>query len=236
MSDEDLVVILGAGPGLGRAVGTAFAQDGARVVLLARDEQRLRALAEQTGAAGWVSVDARDEPALRAAFAAIRERYGDPTVLVHNPSIAYEAPPTTTPLAELEEGLRLAAGSLLVAVQEVAGAMRTARNGTILVTGSGAALTGSTWSASLAVQKAAVRNLALSAADELGPDGIHVATITINGLLGSPGFEPEQIAAEYVRLHQYARTLRNGATAAPQEDTRGAAGWSSEINWPKKAT
>lgn len=236
MSDEELVVLLGAGPGLGRAISAAFARDGARVVLLARDEQRLRELAEETGAAGWVSADVRDERALRAAFAAIRERHGNPSVLVHNPSVAYEAPPTSTPLAELKNGLLLAAGSLLVAIQEVAGTMRAARSGTILVTGSGAARTGSTWSASLAAQKAAVRNLTLSAADELGPDGIHVATITINGLLGSPGFEPEQIAAEYVRLHQHARTFHNGAASFPPEHSGGTDAWSTEINWPKKAT
>lgn len=235
MSDEDLVLILGAGPGLGRAIGAAFARAGARVVLLARDEERLRALAEETGAAGWVSADASDEEALREALATIRERHGHPGVLVHNPSVAYEAPPTRTPVVELQNGLALAAGSLLIAIQEVAGAMQTARNGTILVTGSGAALTGSTWSAGLAAQKAAVRNLTLSAAAELEPDGIHVATVTINGLLGAPGFEPERIAAEYVRLHQYARTLRDGAASAPSGKSGRADAWRREINWPNTA-
>lgn len=235
MSDENLVVIVGAGPGLGGAVAAAFAHGGARVVLLARDEQRLRALAEETGAAGWVSADVTDERALRDAFATIRERYGYPGVLVHNPSVAYEAPPTRTPVAELHNGLALAAGSLLIAIQEVAGAMRAAHSGTILVTGSGTALTGSTWSAGLAAQKAAVRNLTLSAAAELEPEGIHVATITINGLLNTPGFEPEHIAAEYVRLHQRARTLHDSARSAPSGNSGGTDAWRSEINWPNTA-
>lgn len=235
MSDEDLVVILGAGPGLGRATSTAFARDGARVVLVARDERRLHALADETGAAGYVSADVADERALRDAFAVIRERFGDPGVLVHNPSVAYEAPATRTPAAELANGLALAAGSLLVAVQEVAGAMRAAHSGTILVTGSGAAHTGSTWSAGLAAQKAAVRNLTLSVAAELGPDGIRVATITINGMLGTPGFEPDQIAAEYVRLRQLALTLGADAASVQPEDSGGTDAWRTEINWPKSA-
>lgn len=235
MSDEDLVVILGAGPGLGRAIGSAFAHEGARVVLLARDEQRLRTLAEEIGAAGYVSVDAGDEHALRDAFATIRDRFGDPGVLVHNPSVAYEAPPTRTPVAELYNGFALAAGSLLVAIQELAGAMRAAHTGTILVTGSGAALRGSTWSAALAAQKSAVRNLTLSAAAELEPDGVHVAIVTINGTLGSPGFEPEQIAAEYVRLHQHARMLHSGAAPASRVNSGETDAWRAEINWPKKA-
>lgn len=235
MPDQDLVVVLGAGPGLGRAISAAFARDRARVVLLARDEDRLSALADETGAAGYVSADASDEPALRAAFATIRERFGDPDVLVHNPSIAFEAPPTRTPAAELAKGFALAAGSLLVAIQEVAGAMRDAGRGTILVTGSGASRTGSTWSAGLAAQKAAVRNLTLSAAAELEPDGVHVATVTINGLLGSPGFEPDEIAAEYVRLHRMARSRGDGAASAPNRNSGEADAWRAEIDWPIKA-
>lgn len=214
-TSPELAVILGAGPGLGRAVAAAFAERGDRVVLLARDPGRLDELADEVGAEATVAVDATDEGALRAAFADIRSRYGDPTVLVHNPSVAYEAPPTETPLRALMDGLALAAGSLLVAAQEVAPAMRTAGRGTILVTGSGSAKTGSTWSAALAVQKAAVRNLALSLAAELRTDGVRVVTVTIDGLLGTPGFEHERIAAEYVRL-------------ATQPDQA----WNPEVTWP----
>jgi NAD(P)-dependent dehydrogenase (short-subunit alcohol dehydrogenase family) len=197
----DLVVIVGAGPGLGRAIGSAFAASGARVVLLARDGDRLARDAADIGAAGYVAVDASNEAELRAAFATIRGTFGDPQVLVHNPSVAYEAPVSQTPLSALMEGFALAAGSLVVAISEVSPAMRRAGRGTILITGGGSALSGSTWSASLAAQKAAVRNLAASAAAELEPDGIKVATVTIDGTLGSNGFDRDDIAAEYVRLH-----------------------------------
>lgn len=195
----DVVVVIGAGPGLGQAIGQAFVQHGDQVVLIARNEKRLRETAVAVGGID-IPVDVTDEPALRAAFATIRSRYGDPTVLVHNPSLAVAAPATETPLEALLSGFRLAAGSLLVAAQEVAPAMREAGRGTILVTGNSAALTGSTWSAALAAQKAAARNLAMSLAAELGPAGVRVVTITINGVLGRPGFELPRIAATYVEL------------------------------------
>lgn len=195
----DVVVVIGAGPGLGQAIGQAFVQHGDQVVLIARNEKRLRETAVAVGGID-LPVDVTDEPALRAAFATIRSRYGDPTVLVHNPSLAVAAPATETPLEALLSGFRLAAGSLLVAAQEVAPAMREAGRGTILVTGNSAALTGSTWSAALAAQKAAARNLAMSLAAELGPAGVRVVTITINGVLGRPGFELPRIAATYVEL------------------------------------
>lgn len=220
MHDGDLVVVLGAGPGLGGAVATAFAEHGARVALIARDAGRLSVLADRIATATGrdaiaVPVDATDETALREALTGLRKSYGDPGVLVHNPSRAFEAPPTRTPLAELMAGVRLAAGSLLVAAQEFAPGMRAAGGGTILVTGSVASQTGSTWSASLAVQKAAVRNLALSLAAELDPDGVRVVTVTIRGTLDTPGFELDRIAAEYVRL-----------ASTPNEP------WRPEVSWP----
>lgn len=213
----DLVVVIGAGPGLGQAIGQAFAERGSRVLLVARNEQRLSEIAAVAGA-DYLAVDVTDEPATRAAFETIRARYGDPTVLVHNPSIAFEAPPTGTPLEALMQGFALAAGSLLVAAQEVVPAMRENGRGTILVTGNAAAMTGSTWSAALAAQKAAARNLAMSLAAELGPAGIRVATVTIHGILGTPGFEPRRIAQAYVEL------------ASAPADAR----WTPEVHWPQR--
>jgi NADP-dependent 3-hydroxy acid dehydrogenase YdfG len=219
-----VVVVLGAGSGLGRAIGKAFAEYGAKVVLMARNYGRLERISAEIGAAGIAAVDATDEIALRSAFNTVRESLGHPSVLVHNPSIAIEEPATRTSRSDLMAGFKLAPGSLLVAAQEIAPAMRHAGRGTILVTGNAAGLTGSTWSAALAAQKAAVRNLAFSLAAELGPDGVHVTTITIAGILGSPGFEHDRIAAEYVRL------------ATLDEAALHAAGltWPTEVTWPSR--
>lgn len=217
---SDLVMLVGAGPGLGQAIARAFTNRGAQVVLVARNERRLSNMAAEVGAVGYVPVDVTNEPALRDACATIRNDHGDPTVLVHNPSVAFEAPATETPLAELMAGFQLAAGSLLVAAQEVVPAMRAAGRGTILVTGNSAAMTGSTWSAALAAQKAAARNLALSLAAELAQTGVRVATITINGTLGKPGFEPARIAELYADL----------AAAAPDTTV-----WQPEVHWPPRS-
>ena len=68
-------------------------------------------------------------------------------------------------------------------------------------------------------QKAAARSLTLSLAAELGPAGIRVATITINGILGTPGFEPRRIAQVYVDL------------ATAPADTQ----WAPEVHWPEQS-
>lgn len=218
----DVAVVMGAGPGLGRAVATALARRGASVALLARSAARLADLAGEVGAAGSgrtlpVAVDLAGEESVRTAFAMVRKQLGDPTVVVHNPSVTIEAAATETPYGALMEALRTSLGSLLVAAQEAAPAMRAAGRGTILATGSQAALAGSTWSAAVGVQKAAVRNLVLSLAAELGGAGVHVATVTVMGSLGRPGFEVDAIAGEFTRLVD--------ETDGPPD------GWRTEVAW-----
>ena len=218
----DVAVVMGAGPRLGRAVAAALARRGAAVALLARSAVRLADLAGEVGAAGPgrtlpVAVDLAEEESVRAAFAMVRRELGDPTVVVHNPSVTIEAAATATQYGALMQALRTSLGSLLVAAQEAAPAMRAAGRGTILATGSQAALAGSTWSAAVGVQKAAVRNLVLSLAAELAGAGVHVATVTVMGSLGRPGFEVDAIAEEYTRL---------------VDETRGPPDrWRTEVAW-----
>src|SRR4051812_13751553 len=71
------VVVTGASRGLGRSIAVAFAQDGARVGLVARDGARLDAVAEETGGVA-LPADVRDPEAL----ARVATRFGAPEALV----------------------------------------------------------------------------------------------------------------------------------------------------------
>jgi NAD(P)-dependent dehydrogenase (short-subunit alcohol dehydrogenase family) len=132
----------------------------------------------------------------------VRTALGDPTVLVHHVSVPVAGTPTQVPYEEFSRGLAGGIGALLVAAQAVVPAMRAARSGTILVTGSGLAFRASPPYAGLAVQKAGVRSLTLSMAQELRPAGIHVATVTVEGLIQPEGYyDPDRIAEEFWGLH-----------------------------------
>ena len=224
-STGGLAVIVGAGPGLGLAVGGRFAREGFRLALVARTPAKLDLSGLPGGPGGsgsappvLAAADVSDEAALRAAFAQIRAEAGDPDVLVYNASAFIPGKPTELAYDAFVTGLRIGVAGALVAAQEVAPAMRAAGRGTILITGSGVALKASAGSAALAAQKAAVRSLALTLADELGPDGIHVATVTIRGVL-APGtfFDPELIADTYWELYQ--------------EGAGGPDGWRTEVDY-----
>ena len=91
--------------------------------------------------------------------------------------------------------------------------MRERGSGTVLVTGSGSADRPVTSMATLGVQKAAVRALAQVQAQALAPEGIHVVTVTIRGLVGEDRqITPERIAALYAELV--------AETAGPRENWR----------------
>jgi NAD(P)-dependent dehydrogenase (short-subunit alcohol dehydrogenase family) len=206
----ETVAVVAAGPGLGRSIALRFAREGADIALLARSAERLEPLAEELRALGVqvcaIAADVADEGSLRAGFDVVRRELADPSVLVYNGSEYVEGRPTTVGLDAFVHGLLVGVAGALVAIQEVAPAMRDAGHGTILLTGSEAAIKPSVGAAGLGVAKAGLRNLAYSTAAELGPDGVHVTTVTIRGMLKvGTAFDPDLIAEHYWRLHRQGR-------------------------------
>jgi NADP-dependent 3-hydroxy acid dehydrogenase YdfG len=97
----------------------------------------------------------------------------------------------------------LAAGAvgLQTAVRAALPGMRDRRSGTVLVTGGGSADRPITSMATLGVQKASLRAVAEVQARALAPEGIHVATVTIRGLVGEDRqIHPDRVAALYADL------------------------------------
>ncbi|TGD70477.1 SDR family oxidoreductase [Mangrovimicrobium sediminis] len=83
-----IIVITGAGVGLGRALARRFAHDGERVVLLGRTLSKVEAAAAEIGDnAMAVGCDVGDPDSVRAAFARIGEQYPQIDVLINNAAI-----------------------------------------------------------------------------------------------------------------------------------------------------
>lgn len=203
----DVLVVVAAGPGLGRAVALRFAREGALVGLVARSADRVGGLAAEVQQAGapQVSVaeaDVGDEEALRTALRRLAAELGPATVLVFNGSAYVEGSGLSLATTQLRLALDVGVVAAMVATQEVAPAMRAAGRGTVLLTGSVAADRASTGATAVGVAKAALRNLAMSLHQELAPDGVRVVTVTINGVLQGPkALDVEEIAERYWRLH-----------------------------------
>lgn len=199
------VAVVGAGPGIGAHTARRFAAAGHPVAVMGRDLARLGALAAGIEADGGRAVAVRIDVAERAgiapAFAEVRAALGDPGVLVHNPMTAEPGLPTALDLDRLDADLAMNVGGALACVHAVLPAMRAAGAGTILHTGGGLSLEPwADWSG-VAVMKAAQRSIFRSLALELAPVGIHVAILTVCGIVapGTP-YAAELMAEKHFEL------------------------------------
>jgi NAD(P)-dependent dehydrogenase (short-subunit alcohol dehydrogenase family) len=215
---KDVALIVGVGPGLGAALARRFAQGGLAVAVAARRVEALSELAREIGGRAY-PCDATEEDSVSQLFDAVERDLGRPTVAVYNagafsPGSVLEINP-----AEFERCWRaLCLGGFLVG-QRAARAMVDAGHGTILLTGATASLRGGARFANLAVGKFGLRALAQSMARELGPKGVHVAHIIIDGQIRSERYaelekqrpedgllDPDAIAEAYWHLHMQPRS------------------------------
>lgn len=185
--DKPVAVVVGVGPGLGAALARRFATDGYSVACLARSEDKTKALADEIGGKGF-AVDATDPQSLRKTFAAIRESLGPVHTLLWNVGGGVFGDIDEVKLEALELALGTNVEGLFVAVQDSLADLR-ATGGNVIVTGATASLRGKPFTTAFAAGKAAQRSLVESLARKLWPEGVHVALIVVDGMVGGPGSE-----------------------------------------------
>ena len=212
------LLVLGAGPGISAATARRFGRRGSAVSLVARRREPLTELAGRLAADGvdaaGEAADVGDPQALTAAIDRLTGRAGPVDVLLYNVSAGREVAAAELTPQQLTADLAVGVVGLQTAVRAVLPGMRGAGSGTVLVTGSGAADRPITSLPSLGVQKAGVRALAQVLALALAPEGVHVATVTVRGLVGEGRqIEPDRVAEVYAELV--------AETAGPREAWRG---------------
>lgn len=199
-------LVVGAGPGMGRAIAAALGLEHGPVALVARRPDSLdrltRDLADVGVTAAGFAADITDTDALRAAIADARTTVGPFTVVVHNASSYVAGPPTQVDVAAFQAGLATGITAALVTLQATAGdLLAAAGRSCVLFTGGGLALNPWPDAIGLAVQKAGLRHLALATASELRPSGVSVSIVTIRGTVEPGGpFDPDRIASVFAAL------------------------------------
>ena len=208
---DGVAVIVGVGPGLGAALARAFAGEGLGVALAGRTLEKGQAVAETVPGSRAYVCDATDEAGVIGLFDRIEAEQGPVQVTVFNGSAGFKrAPVTDMAVDHLRSGWEGSAlGGFLVG-REAARRMVPRGQGTILFTGATASLRGGKGFAAFAGGKFALRALAQSMARELGPQGIHVAHVIVDAIIGDTADEsrakPEAIATLYVDLHRQPRS------------------------------
>lgn len=184
--NNDVCILIGAGPGTGDALARRFAREGYRLALVSRSGGHADGLADELEGARAFRCDAGDPEALAATIRTIRERMGPVGALLYNAGQGQWGTIDETGGAAFEQAWRLNALGLLTAARAVIPDMRDAGDGAIIVTGATASLRGGARFTAFASAKAAQKSLAESMARHLGPDGIHVALMIIDGVIDTP--------------------------------------------------
>ena len=176
-----MAVISGAANGIGRGVALALAQAGAAVCALDVDPAGLRSLVrevDETG--GRISthlVDVSDPDEVQAAFAAARQEFGDPTVLVTAAAIDESVHLADLSLLQWTRMVDVNLHGTFHCLQAAIPGMRRAGHGRIILFGSNIALKGGEAIAHYGAAKGAVHALARCAAIDLAADNITVNTV-----------------------------------------------------------
>ena len=219
MAQQEIALIVGAGPGLSAALGRLFSKEGMKVALAARDAGKLDALVKEIDGRAY-PCDAIIPKEVENLFASVTGDMGEPNLVVYNASSRVRGPITEVdPEAVLKAILVTCYGGFLVG-QAAAKRMIPAGKGTILFTGASASIKGFPNSASFAIGKLGLSGLVQSMARELQPRNIHVAQVVIDGGIHDPTRDPERlksrgpdgwldpnaIAQTYLQLHRQHRS------------------------------
>jgi NAD(P)-dependent dehydrogenase (short-subunit alcohol dehydrogenase family) len=226
MSRDKVALVIGAGESTGSAIARVFAEAGYVAVGTRRNGDRLRDMVDEIEAGGGTAhgfgVDARSEDEMVAFVERVETEIGEIEVAVFNPGANVNFPITETTSRVYYKVWEMAAFAGFLMGREVAKRMVPRGRGTILFTGATASLRGGSGYAAFAGAKHALRALAQSMARELGPKGIHVAHVVVDGAIDTPFIrenfwdrvkdrpghgmlQPEHIAANYLMLHEQPR-------------------------------
>jgi NAD(P)-dependent dehydrogenase (short-subunit alcohol dehydrogenase family) len=223
-----VVLITGAGGGVGPTLAHAFATEGSAVALHVRDASargRAHETADEIRSAGGTAIvvgaDLRSTDAIEAMVATIADELGPVAALI-NATSAYRA----EPLAEIgDESWASMIDDMLTATFRVSRAvvpgMRAAGWGRIVSFASRSALAGVARASHYAAAKAGVVGLTASLAKELGPDGILVNAVAPTQILtvrdGVPSIPDE-------RAEKMSRSIPLRRLATP-DDVAGLVVW-----------
>jgi NAD(P)-dependent dehydrogenase (short-subunit alcohol dehydrogenase family) len=227
MPDAKVALVIGAGDATGGAIARRFAREGFTVCVTRRNADKLAPLVarieSEGGKARAFGSDARKEEEMVTLIDTIEREVGAIEVAAFNIGANVRFPIRDTTARVYFKVWEMACFAGFLMGREVAKAMVPRGRGTILFTGATASMRGSVGFSAFAGAKHALRALAQSMARELGPQGIHVAHVVIDGAIDTEFIRsnfperyglkerdgilsPDAIAEAYWQLHLQQRS------------------------------
>lgn len=180
---KPVCAVLGVGPGNGLALARRFSEGGYSIGLCARRGEQMKAYAAEIADSRGYQMDVTDPAAVAAGFERMRDDLGPVETLIYNAGSAKWGGIDDLQPEDLRPGYEVNVIGLFSAVRAVLPDMRAAGAGNIVVIGASAAWRGRPGTLAFAAAKAAQLSVAQSLARQLGPEGIHVAYLVLDGVI-----------------------------------------------------
>jgi short-subunit dehydrogenase len=204
---EQTCLIIGAGKTMGTKIAHAFGAEGFSIGLVAREKSHLDELAGSVGerapSVATFTADVTKDESVNALGGAVEKELGTPDVVIYNPAVIESVKPSEMEHDSLINSLEVNFFGAMRCVHVFLPGLRSRGSGTLLFTGGGFGIDPAIEFATHSIGKAALRNYAHGLFKELGPEGIHAATVTITApVREGTEFDGDVIAAHYVALHR----------------------------------
>ncbi len=226
--DGKRIIVTGASTGIGAAAAEIMGSLGARVLVAARSEDKLKKVADAITKAGgegqYLAADMGNEKDIKALTEKAGDLWGGVDGVFANAGMSGPAAPMPDySLAAYDEVMNVNLKSMFILIQQVLPGMIEQGGGSIVCTGSLASKLGAPMTPAYVISKHAVLGLVRATASEVAKHNVRVNCL-IPGLINTPLLEP---LAEHVAGGDMEATLKilNGMVPQGRVGTPQEAGW-----------
>ena len=203
---SDSVLIVGVGSGLSASLARLCASKSMKIVLAARNIEKLEDLINETNADAY-ACDSSNIESVENLFKEMDKKIGTPNLVIYNPSARIKGGITELDAKKTQDAINVTCFGAFLVAKEAAKRMIKRKSGSIFFTGASAGVKGFANSSVFAMGKFGLRGLAQSLARELHPQNIHIGHFIIDGAIGRKPFgtyetiNPDLIAKTYLEFH-----------------------------------
>ena len=212
-----VAIITGSGQGIGAATALRFAEEGASVVLAARNEAKLAAVAATIEAAGGRALvcptDVSDEAAVKALVAKTVATWGRLDIVVNNAVLMVPGMLASHDTKGWRQNFIVSLDGAMFLMREAYPQLK-ANRGAVVNVSSVCGLRGSPATAGYSAAKAAMLGLSRNAAMEWGKKGIRVNTVVPGAFMTPP---TEAVLPDDASREATARSIPIGRIGDPRE-------------------
>ena len=208
---NDSVLIVGVGSGLSASLARLCASKSMKIVLAARNIEKLEDLINETNADVY-ACDSSNIESVENLFKEMDKKIGTPNLVIYNPSARIKGGITELDAKKTQDAINVTCFGAFLVAKEAAKRMIKRKSGSIFFTGASAGVKGFANSSVFAMGKFGLRGLAQSLARELHPQNIHIGHFIIDGAIGRKPFgtyetiNPDLIAKMYLEFHNQGKS------------------------------